>query len=394
MPVVFVDPDETKSSSRFPAMKIQRVLCPGLEERTGSDFFVSSLPSYSSPNGELIKERVFDDQVLRGCLKKGYPFVQRKSGTDFKPDSLKRAIARAQKCGIELGLLQIGTYKEGSHGELLINGKAFGKMTWDTYLTILAKWQRRGGFLLPTLEKESQLAAWIKVQAKVIAETKAVEMLPKVTKPIEGDNILNVSEIPPDDWRYFLCAGLRGLGIARVNHIRDYCLRRFKWATLHHALMVMSQANEDGSPVHPNIPKWGRKSFDDFRNLLGLADGYNLFISDLSDNNDPAVQFKEGARMVIKTIPYLHKEYKEKNKEKTGPELLKIIDEEIIGFFGVEIGKERDEATDLENIQTLGQIIKVDPGGGTYDQARIARDLYYKYRDKKTLVEIAALAME
>lgn len=391
MPVVFIAPDEKKSSSRFPTMKIQQVLCPGLEERTGSDFFVSSLPSYSSPNGELIKERVFDDQVLRGCLKKGYLFLQRKSGTDFKPDSLKRAIARAQKCGIELGLLQIGTYKEGSHGELLINGKSFGNMTWDTYQTILAKWQKRGGILLPILERESQLEAWIKVRAKVITETKAVEMLPKVTKPIEGDNILNVSEIPPDDWRYFLCAGLRSLGIIRVNHIRDYCLRRFKWATLHHALMVMSQANEDGSPAHPNIPKWGRKSFDDFRNLLGLAEGYNLFISDMSEDSDPIALFIKGVQMTTEIVRAKHGE----NPKKDGLEILEIADREIIEFLPILDGKDekRDEATDLKNIQELGQKIIIDSKGNG-DQARKARELYFEHYGRKTLDEIAALAME
>lgn len=387
MPVIFVELDELKSSSRFPNMNIPIVECPGLEERTGSDFVISSLPSYS------LSSSPFSDKALEWHLKNGSLFVQRKSGTDFKPDSLKRAIARAQKCGIELGLLQIGTYKEGSHGELLINGKAFGKMTWDTYLTILGKWQKRTGILLPVLEKESQLEAWIKVQAKVIAETKTeVEILPQIAKPIEGTNILSVREIPPDDWRYFLCVGLKNFGIARANHVRDYCLRRYGWVTLHHALMVMSQANEDGSPSHPNIPMWGRKSFDDFRNLLGLAEGYNLFISDLSDDRDPVAQFIRGVQMTTEIVRVKHRE----NPKTDGLKILDIVDREIIEFLPILSGEEekRDEATDLENIQKLGQIIKVDPGGGTSDQARIARDLYYQLYGKKTLVEIAAIAME
>jgi hypothetical protein len=278
---IFIDPDELKSSSKLPGIP-DSIDCVGLEALTGADFVISQLPI--SPVDDL--QMHIEDRSI---------FVQRKSGYDMLSfDMLKSSIARMIKCGIpqnQCCLLFIGQDWEDDDGLFRVtNHKPYGETTYKTFIKLKAKWRSRGG-IVDWINKPEQLQQWIEAQLEVIEECDQQprrEIYPKRQTPdFEFDNFLTdtwqeIVEVPSDDWRYFLCAGLDGFGPTTAKNLQEYIQNEqpHLWESGYHALKILSEEDERGKPVH-KVKGWGNKSRLKLRNLLALPKGYNLSVTEI-----------------------------------------------------------------------------------------------------------------
>jgi hypothetical protein len=269
---IFIDPDELKSSSLLPSIP-DSIDCPGLETLTGADFCISQLPI--SPVDDL--EMNIEERSI---------FVQRKSGYDILSfDNLKSSISRMKKCGIPHGqccLLFIGQDWEDDDGLLrMTNYKPYGETTYKTFIKLKAKWRGREGFV-DWINKPEQLQEWIEAQLEFIKECESQpskEFYPQQQVPyLEPDDIWQeIVEVPKDDWRYFLCAGLDGFGPITAKNLQEYIQNEqpHLWSSGYHALRLLSEEDEKGKPVH-DIKGWGNKSRLKLRNLLIQRPGREL----------------------------------------------------------------------------------------------------------------------
>lgn len=278
---IFIDPDELKSSSLLPFIS-DSIDCPGLEAQTGADFCISLLPISPADDLDLhIEERSI--------------FVQRKSGYDILSfDNLKSSISRMKSCGIpqqQCCLLFIGQEWADDNGLLrMTNYKPYGETTYKTFIKLKAKWRSRGG-VVDWINKPEQLQEWIEAQIEVIEECsyqEEREIYPQRQVPyFEPDDIWQkVIEVPKDDWRYFLCAGLDGFGPTTARNLQEYIQAEqpHLWESGYHALKLLTEEDERGRPIH-NIKNWGDKSRLKLRNLLALPKGYNLSVQEIGERD-------------------------------------------------------------------------------------------------------------
>lgn len=296
--IVQIDPDETKRTSLFPNLSLNTLECSGLEKLTGADFVISSLP---------VKVQA---GTLNWHLKDGTIFVQRKSGYDFLSfDSLKHAISRVQKCNIppwQFIFLLIGNYQEAKDGQLFVNKRQpYGQTTYKTYIKLKAKLRTRGASV-DWIESESQIEQWIEAQFDTIQDAKRdgkIETFSKSSKPKEErDHIFqDAVEISEDDPRHLLLAGLPGVGIKTVNNIREYCLEMWGMFCGYYMFKATTEIDKKGKVVH-KIGGWGPKSFSKLREIIGLPEGFNLFVSDMDQKDDLGEQFTRGVYAALDSI--------------------------------------------------------------------------------------------
>jgi ERCC4-type nuclease len=148
--VLFVDPTETRSTSRLPQSVIDRAaVLPGLEDKTGADILVSplSIPAAS-------------DTLLRRHTEAGL-LVQRKSGGDLASSITDGRLARSLMKMLEWSprawlvvcarLDRIGERATLDGRETLGYSAIIGSLDW---------WQLRGGYYT-TLTDDSALLAWL-----------------------------------------------------------------------------------------------------------------------------------------------------------------------------------------------------------------------------------------
>jgi hypothetical protein len=238
---VFIEPDRTQYSPNFEAIS-----CAGLEQLTGADMVISSIPIPPTINLTL--------HIANRSL-----FVQIKIGYDICSfDQLHSAIARIQECQIpkqQAILLPIGEYRSDDNGLLKVKGqKAFGHTTYETLGTIYDMWELRGGTVEALPPKSiNDLQKWI--DRKIASLEKIKEGKRDIYPPspiFQVDDIWqSVEEIR--DWRRFFVSGLEGFGSKKANAIFDYV-----------------SENYSGQPL------WGNKSRKEFRGLLGIPEGWNL----------------------------------------------------------------------------------------------------------------------
>lgn len=330
--IVQIDPDEQKSTSLFPSgfssPDISILKCRGLEKLTGADFVISSLP---------VKVQA---ATLDWHLEDGTIFVQRKSGYDFLSfDSLKKAISRVQKHDIppwQFVFLLIGNYQEAKDGRLFVGkSQPHGQTTYKTYIKLKAKLRTRGASL-DWIETEQQLEKWIIAQFETIDEAKLnkkVEIFSKSEKPKEErDHIFqDAIEIGEGDWRYLFLAGVPGVGIKTVNSIREYCLQAWGMSCGYYALKATTEVGKEGKAVH-KIGGWGPKSLKKLRGVIGLPDGFNLFVSDMEQDKDPGEEFTRGVYAALNSIQKAATD----GKGRKGKDILENVRKAANEFFRLE----------------------------------------------------------
>ena len=275
MLTIFIEPDATIYPFSF-----QSTVCPGLEAKTGADMVVS----FQSPN-PLTGQVISPVDSLQSHIDSHSLFVQNKIGEDIIPhdDRLKSSIARMMKCHIPKGqaiLLPIGDYYE-KDGLLRVRGKKDRSNTpFSTLATIFDMWRMRGGTVHcdPTTPKSiDDLQAWIDQKQHSIEKiTKEGnrDIYPSSPGFLPEDIWQSVEEV--SDWRKFLVSGLDNFGSAKANAIWKYAREHYDSSPFgfYHILCMLTDEKDD-KPVH-NMPLWGDKSRKDFREQLGIQDGWNL----------------------------------------------------------------------------------------------------------------------
>ena len=262
--IIFTEPDATIYPPGFTSKS-----CPGLEAKTGADMVLSQIPIPPTVNLDLhIKSRSL--------------FVQIKIDNDnLSFDAIRRFIARVQACKIPRSqaiLLRVG--KQWKDGDLFrIRGKkAYGETKWRDYRRMVMANGFRGITIFPEcLTSIDDLPDWIEDYGSVIDKVTTEgqrDIYPPSPEFIPEDIWQSVEEI--SDWRKFLVSGLDNFASAKANAVFKYAREHFDGSPygFYHILCLMTD-EKDGKPIH-KIPLWGNKSRDDFREQLGIQDGWNL----------------------------------------------------------------------------------------------------------------------
>ena len=277
--MIYIAPDRTSYTS-LP----EHIISSELEPLTGADVMISDFP---------IEQ--FNESTLQAHIQARALFVQIKIGYDvLNFDGLHNFCSRVQKAQIPKNqaiLLRIGNYWKDNNSLLRIKGsQPYGDTTWRDYRRAMIACELRGVTVFPEcLQSMDELPEWIEdyqsIVNKVSNEGKR-ELYPVRPAPqFQPDNIWQeMVEVSEDDWRYFLCAGLKGFGVTTANNVKDYLadnLPRMN-GTGYYALKVLTDEDEKNKPVH-NIKGWGDKSRDKLRVLLQLPPGYNLAVRHKDD---------------------------------------------------------------------------------------------------------------
>lgn len=303
---ILIDPDELKSSSRFP-FSIATISNPGLEALTGSDFVISQHPI------QVVQE------TLQSHIDGKSLFVQRKHGYDILNfDGLKSSISRMKKCDIpqqQCILLFIGkdepaTLSDVDSDKFTISGQEpYAEVTYKTLQKVKALWRYRGG-VVDQIPYPEALAHWIEAQSEAlqdVMEQGKREVYPSQQPVWESDDVWQeIEEVPRDDPRWLLCA-IDGIGPTIANRVRDYCIAGGWGFTYYTALKVLTDLDVTGKSVH-KVKGWGKGLRDKLRRMLDLSHNemftYNLYVSDIKDLNDPGASHLRGVKVGIKFIEY------------------------------------------------------------------------------------------
>lgn len=310
MPFIFIDPDELQQGRKFPD-NLPCFPCTGLESRTGADFIVSKLP--------------VDD--IDWHIKNRSLFVQRKTGYDiFSFDQTRSEIARMKACGIPMQqafLLFIGRCYPDESGAAIVNQTlqhTDRKISYKTFEEIQALCEGRG-VKFRQIPSDNELPVWVDAQFSAIEKMADEGCKEFYTKEKnywnDPDDIWQeLVEVPKDDWRYTLVAGLEGFGPKLALSVHEYlCQNPSLYPTLFNALLVLTQLDDKGKQVH-DVKGWGVKSCYKLRSQLGLLNSFdlpkeqrpkepfvqNLFAAFTTDQDDPSVAFWRGANAAIDTV--------------------------------------------------------------------------------------------
>ncbi len=277
---IFYEPDITAYSKEFLETAIK---CSGLEALTGADIIISNVPK-----NPLTQTTVNPVENLQSHINCHSLFVQIKIGYDICSfDNLKSSIARMQKCRIPKGqaiLLPIGEYWKDENSLLRVkHSKPYGNTQYSTLSTVYNMWSMRGGIVEPLPPNNiDDLLPWIKQKQKSLEKVNKEgkrEIYPnRQIQTFDSDDIWQtIEEVPKDDWRYFFCAGLDGFGIKLAQSVEMYIQKDTDLmpGSVYQVLMVLTDENEKGKPVH-NIAGWGDGKRKKLRSLLGIPDGWNL----------------------------------------------------------------------------------------------------------------------
>jgi len=281
---VSIAPDRTG----YTDLPVEHIIAPELETLTGADMMISNFPIEN-----------LNKNTLQGHIQSRALFVQIKINEDcFNFDGIRNFCARVQKCGIPQSqaiLLRVGEQWRDEENKVRIkhrNKYNYNNPDYNAYQRSLMVANLRGITIYPTcLQSMDELLEWIEdyqaIIRKVISEDKRDLYPIRPTPQFEPDNIWqNLIEVNEDDWRYFLCAGLKGFGPTTANNVMNYIHDNLPYlnGTGYYALKVLTDENEKREAVH-NIKGWGKKSREKLRLLLQLPPGYNLAVSSESDHD-------------------------------------------------------------------------------------------------------------
>ncbi len=272
---IFYEPDVTAYSKELLEVATK---CTGLEALTGADIVISNVPE--NPLTQTIVNPVDNLQSHINCHSL---FVQIKIGYDICSfDNLKSSIARMQKCQIPKGqaiLLPIGEYWKDENSLLRVkHSKPYGNTQYNTLSTVYDMWSMRGGIVEPLPPKNiDDLLPWIKQKQKSLEKVNREgkrDIYAAAPEFISDDIWQVVEEIT--DYRKFLVSGLDKFGSKKAQAIFEHMNINFpeQQYSAFAAFNIMTE-EKDGKPIH-KIPLWGTTSRKEFRNVLGIPDGWNL----------------------------------------------------------------------------------------------------------------------
>jgi hypothetical protein len=289
---IFTEPDRTQYPS-----SLEHATNPGLETLTGADLAISRFPL-------SVNESTLNQHIQCRTL-----FVQVKIGYDILSfDGLKSSIARMQKCQIPMPqciLLFIGRDWQEDNTDLLRieNSKPFGKTTYKTFIKLKAKWRARGG-IVDWLNDIEQLPMWIEAQQEVLADIENEgkrELYPSRPVPqFEPEDVWQpVTEVPKDDIRYFLCAGMDGFGAKTGNNVIQYIHENLAHleGSGFYFLKVLTDEDKKGKAIH-EVKGWGDKSRERLRLMMSLPKGFNLDVKEVGITR----QYEDGWYAAMKCL--------------------------------------------------------------------------------------------
>jgi hypothetical protein len=262
---VFIEPDRTQYPPNFEAIS-----CAGLEQLTGADMVISSIPIPPTINLTL--------HIANRSL-----FVQIKIGNDnLSFDAIHRFIARTQACEIPKNqaiLLRIGEQWKDNEDRFRIRGQSsYGTTAWRDYRRMIMANGFRGITIFPECLSSIDDLPWIEDYQAIIQKIKEegsrdIYPPPPIFQP---DDIWQaVEEIR--DWRRFFVSGLEGFGSKKANALFAYVSENYsgQQVSAYKVMCLMTDEDKKGKPLH-KIPLWGNKSRKEFRGLLGIPEGWNL----------------------------------------------------------------------------------------------------------------------
>lgn len=181
----FIDPSETRKGTKMP-VDAQEIFIelPGLEERTGADFLLSSLQMPAA-----------NDALLRRHCEAGI-LVQRKSGLDL-PSSiidgrLSHSLGKMLEWCKRPWLLIVGNLTEQS-GKVSVGGSP-SNLTYGQVIAAVDWYQMRGGFVT-ILEDADKVYIWCLEQ-----QERLIKVLGSPTKEIHERMPDQVLTWPPRPW--------------------------------------------------------------------------------------------------------------------------------------------------------------------------------------------------
>ena len=286
---IYIAPDRTGYPDNF-----QAEISAELEPLTGTDMLISSFPF--GPDQSTLQAHI-DSRGL---------FVQIKIGYDaLSFDGIHNFCARVQECKIPKSqaiLLLVGDFWRDDSGLFRVRSqKPYGDTTWRNFRRAMIGAMARGITVYPEfLPSMNELPEWIEDYQDMLSKFEDEgkrELYPASIKPMfENEDIWQeMTEVDKNDPRYTMVAGLAGFGekkamatfkyiIENLPHIRiEHSNDKNEYVTcLYHFWKVLTDEDEKGKATH-NVPGWGDKSRQDFRQKIGLAMGENLCIRKMSD---------------------------------------------------------------------------------------------------------------
>ena len=247
----FIDPSETRKGTRMPVdASATFTELPGLEERTGADFLLSSL-QMPAPN----------DALLRRHCEAGI-LVQRKSELDL-PSSiidgrLYHSLSKMIQWSPRPWLLIVGNLTE-NYGKASV-GSGKSNLTYGQVIAALDWYQMRGGFVT-ILDDADKIYAWC-----LEHQIRLHKVLDNPTKEIYERLPDQILSSPPRPWVRTLRT-LPGIDVKLGNLIAEQS------GSLAAAIINLSSywwlTNKDQRPAGI-----GEKTIRTIRNYLGLKSDY------------------------------------------------------------------------------------------------------------------------
>lgn len=270
--MIYIAPDRT-GYTNLP----KHIVSSELEPLTGADLMISDFPI------EQLNESTLQAHIQAKAL-----FVQIKIGYDvLNFDGLHNFCARVQKAQIPKNqaiLLWVGEYWRDDDGLLRVKGnKPYGNTSWRDFRKAMIACELRGVTVFPEyLQSMDELFNWIEdyqaIINKISNEGKREIYPTRPTPQFQPEDIWQeIVEVSEDDWRYFLCAGLKGFGVTTANNVDDYLKDNLLSSTGYYALKALTDEDDKNKPIH-NVKGWGDKSRSKLRALLQLPPGYNLAV--------------------------------------------------------------------------------------------------------------------
>lgn len=305
MSIIFCDPDELDSLA-----PLNPVSCPGLEQLTGADFLLSSMPILPTSNPQW---HIENDSILVN-IKRGYDLV-------VNHDSHKNMAARMQKLGVRPGraiLLGVGDYRD-KDGFLHVTGynKPPSTIPYKVYLQTVVNCLSRGLIWL-TVPSSDHLPDFIASIDKRPSES--ITVYNKGSYSWGDEWWQQVEEPANDDIRKILSCGLPEFGPKKAQALYQYLTDNHLPLNLFNALVVLSAVNEKGKRQF-DVPMFGIKSHRQIRSLLFNLNEDHTSNCNLSlDGGD----FQQGAKAALDQFHLLFQE-----KLKGGMEFRKAYEESI-----------------------------------------------------------------
>lgn len=310
MSFLFCDPDELESLTPH-----NPISCPGLEQLTGADFLLSSMPILPTSNCQWH----IDNNSIFVNLKRGYDLV-------VNHDSHKNFAARIQKLGVKPGraiLLGVGDYRNKDDMLWIPSyNKPPSAIPYKVYLQTVVNCLARGLTWI-TIPSSDYIGDFIASMDK--RPTDNIVVYNKGSYQWGEDEWWQQVEEPSnDDIRKILSCGLPEFGPRKAQSLYQYLIDNHLPLNLFNALVILSAVNEKGKRQF-EVPMVGKKSHQQLRQILfNLADDEHSIANCHPNLSLDGGDFQQGARAALDQFHLLFQE-----RLKGGMEFKKAYEESI-----------------------------------------------------------------